>query len=94
MRYLNWWVQLNLYYDWFFYFRRGKVRYTVWNEGDAYHAVASNGNITVFNCYGSTLEQAKDIANFRLKQAMIKFENETDIEFIGDGIVVYIRKRF
>lgn len=64
---IPWW--LNEFWDWFWYFRRGKVRYRVWNNGETYRASASNGRLTIWNCYGGTQEQALEIAKYRMKKA-------------------------
>ncbi|MBY0099445.1 hypothetical protein [Mesobacillus maritimus] len=64
---LNDW--LYILWDWFWYFRRGKVKYRVLDLGDSYEANASDGNIAVWNCYGSTPEAAKEMAEFQLRRA-------------------------
>lgn len=64
---------INVAWDWFWYYRRGKVKYRVWNFGGTYQACASNGKMAVWNCYGSTPEKAKEMAEFRLKQAIAEF---------------------
>jgi len=56
-------------WDWFWYFRRGKVKYQVLDLGDTYVANASDGKIAVWNCYGSTPETAKEMAQFHLRKA-------------------------
>lgn len=55
-------------WDWFWYYRKGKIKYNVYDFGDTYMATASNGKITVLNCYGSTEKSAKEMALFKLKQ--------------------------
>jgi hypothetical protein len=65
---MPWWI--NAFWDWLWYYRRGKVRYRVFDYGDTYCASASNGNTAVHNCYGSTPEQAKEMALFKLKKAI------------------------
>jgi len=62
--------RLNAFWDWFWYFRRGKIRYRVWEQGDTCKAMASNGKLAVWNCYGSTPEQAKAMAAYRLEKAI------------------------
>ncbi|MBO0962397.1 hypothetical protein J1P26_22095 [Neobacillus sp. MM2021_6] len=64
---LPWWVRESWY--WLYYYRRGKIKYVVWDLGGRYKAAASNGRSTVINCYGSTPEQAREMATFRLKKA-------------------------
>lgn len=60
---------LIIFWDWFWYFRCGKVKYRVLYLGDTYKASASDGKIAVWNCYGSTPEAAKEMANFQLRRA-------------------------
>ncbi|WP_156431213.1 hypothetical protein [Bacillus sp. FJAT-29814] len=59
----------NFWY-WFWYFRKGKVAFHVVDYGDIYHAIASNGKVTVCNCYGSTRDSAIEMAAFKLKKAL------------------------
>lgn len=62
------WMQR--FWNWFWYYRRGKVKYYVYRDDlDTYSAMASDGNTIVCNCYGSTPEAAKEIAKYRLTQA-------------------------
>jgi hypothetical protein len=65
---LPWWIREFSY--WLYYYRRGKIKYVVWDYGDTYVAAASNGHTTVWHCYGSTPEQAKEMAKCRLKKAL------------------------
>jgi hypothetical protein len=58
------------FWDCIWYYSRGKVRYHVVNYGDTYNAFASNGIVSVVNCYGSTPESAKEMALFKLKIAI------------------------
>ena len=81
--------RLNAFWDWFWYFRSGKVRYRVWDYGDSYNAMASNGQMTVYNCYGSTPEQAKEMAKFRLKEALNREEKELELVHKGNGFALY-----
>jgi hypothetical protein len=53
------------------------VAFHVLDYGNTYHAIASNGKITVWNCYGSTREAAKEMAAFKLKLAL-KEEEENE----------------
>lgn len=62
-------------WDWFWWYRKGKVKYRVWDFGDSYCAMASNGVHTVFNCYGSTPKEAKEMALFKLNQSKDKVHN-------------------
>lgn len=58
------------FWDWFWYYRRGKVKYRIYDFGDTYMASASNAKRTVWNCYGSTPEAAKEMALWRLNQEL------------------------
>ncbi|MEH7503303.1 hypothetical protein V7152_15040 [Neobacillus drentensis] len=58
------------FWDWFWFYRRGKIRYRVWDLGFECRASASNGKFTVWNCYGSTPDQAIEVAKFRMKKAL------------------------
>ncbi|WP_028392710.1 hypothetical protein [Bacillus cihuensis] len=55
------------YWNWFWYYRRGKIKFTVYDFGDHYNVSASNGKLSVHQCFGSTPEQAKEMAIWRLK---------------------------
>lgn len=55
------------FWDWFWYYRRGMIKFHIVNCGDHFKVSASDGKSTVWNCYGSTLEEAKKIAIWRLK---------------------------
>lgn len=87
---MPWW--LNTFWDWFWYYRRGKVRYRVYDYGDTYNAMASNGNMTVCNCYGSTREQAMEMARARLQLALNKEEKEKEIVVKADHYIIYREK--
>jgi hypothetical protein len=65
-----WWCRLVDAWDWFWYYRRGKIRFHIVNCGDTYNAYVSNGRVTIWNCYGSKPEAAKDVALFRLNIAI------------------------
>jgi hypothetical protein len=67
---MPWWQ--NVFWDWFWYYRRGKIRYRVWDLGYECKAMASDGKVSVWKCYGSTKEAAKEMALFRLNQALTK----------------------
>jgi hypothetical protein len=79
---MRWW-------DWFWYYRHGKVKYQIWDNGDHYHVDASDGKITVCNCYGSTREAAKEMALFRLKQAQNSVPKEKELVLKGEGFELY-----
>lgn len=68
-------------WNWF-WFRHGKVRYHFWLDGDRYIVSASNGDKTVYDCYGYTLESAKATALFKLQQQISK---KTNRELINNG---------
>jgi hypothetical protein len=63
---------LNDLWDWFWYYRRGKIKYKVWDYVYEYKAISSNGKIVVWNCYGSTPEKAKEMAQFKLNKAIVE----------------------
>jgi hypothetical protein len=67
--------RLSELWDWFWYYRRRKIKYNVmYVIGDTYCASASTKDVGVYNCYGSTPELAKEIAAFKLKQAINRTE--------------------
>lgn len=68
----EWIVQI---WDWFWYYRRKKFKYTVFTFQDTYMAMASDGKTTVYHCYGSTPEAAKEMTFYRLARANKRFEN-------------------
>lgn len=53
---------------WLFYYRRGKPYVRVFDFGNTYMATATDGETTVWNCYGSTPESAKELALWRLRK--------------------------
>lgn len=65
-------------WDWLWYYRRGKIKYNVYDYGDTYMATASNGKITVLNFYGSTEKSAKEMALWKLKQTIQASLNDED----------------
>jgi hypothetical protein len=65
---LFWWV--SAFWDWFWYFRKGKIKYRILNFGNTYCASAHNGKVSVWNCYGSTREQAIEIAKYKMRVAL------------------------
>lgn len=62
--------RITAFFDWFWYYRKGKIKYRIFDFGDTYMASASNGKITVYNSYGSTVEAAKEMALWKLKQVI------------------------
>jgi hypothetical protein len=87
---LPWWISEP--WDWFWYYRRGLIRYHVWDFGDTYNAMASNGKITVGNCYGGTPEAAKEMALYRLKEAIAEVPTEKELVSQGEGYAHYSDK--
>lgn len=69
------------FWDYIWYYSRGKVRCHVINLGDTYGAFASNGFISVTNCYGSTPEAAKEMALLKLKQKIEKDVMEKEFHY-------------
>ena len=41
----------------------------MYDYGDTYMAIATDGNLSVCNCYGSTPEIAKEIAQYKMRRA-------------------------
>ncbi|MEH7076968.1 hypothetical protein [Neobacillus drentensis] len=76
-------------WDWFWYYRKGKVRFHVFDYGDTYNAFASNGTITVSNCFGGTPEAAKEMALFRLKEDLNREPKEREVFFQNSNLTVY-----
>ncbi|MBO0962458.1 hypothetical protein J1P26_22450 [Neobacillus sp. MM2021_6] len=70
---LPWWVIA--FWDWFWYFRRGKIRYRVYNQGDTWKAMAVTKDMAIWNCYGGTREQALEMAKYRMKKALNEEQN-------------------
>lgn len=62
---MEWFEEL---WDWFWWYRKGKIKYRVWNFGDSYSTMATDGIVSVWNCYGSTPKDAKEMALYKLKQ--------------------------
>lgn len=62
-----WYGYVYSFWDWFWYYRKGKIKFHVIDLGDSYKVSACNGKETVWNCYGGTIEQAKEIALWRLR---------------------------
>lgn len=60
---------LSEFWDWFWYFHRGLIKYRVNDFGDTYKAMATDGKTAVWNCYGSTPEAAKEMALYRMRRA-------------------------
>lgn len=87
---LPWWIKNA--WDWFWYYRRGKIRFYVWDLGDTYNVSASNGKMIVYNCYGSTPESAKEMALYRLKKALNEEPRETEIIYTTEDFTLYMKK--
>ena len=65
---------LQTFWDWFWYFRRGKIRYRIFCDGETYIAMASDGKISVWNCYGTTALAAKEMAQSQLRAKKEEFK--------------------
>jgi hypothetical protein len=75
---LLWWRIVDTW-DCLWYYSRGKVKTRVFYFGDdTYSAFASNGFISIWNCYGSTPEAAKEMALLQLKLEIEKGEAPLD----------------
>ncbi|MEH7086698.1 hypothetical protein V7139_28815 [Neobacillus drentensis] len=85
-------LRLYAFWDWFWYHRRGKIKYRVWGFGIEFRAYASNGNLTIWNCYGSTPEAAKEMALFRFKLALSEDPKEQELIHRGDGFALFREK--
>ncbi|WP_066317025.1 hypothetical protein [Bacillus sp. FJAT-29814] len=81
---MPWWI--NESWNWFWYYRRGKIKYRVLEFGSTFNASASNGIITVYNCYGGTPEQAKEMAAFKLKKALEREEMLENDELVEEVV--------
>ncbi|QVY60915.1 hypothetical protein [Cytobacillus gottheilii] len=79
-------ILLNLYefWNWFWFYRKGKVKFRVFIIDDMYNVSAETKNRSVHNCYGTTLEIAKQIAMFRLNNRESRIIYGT-IEDIKEG---------
>jgi hypothetical protein len=60
-------------------------------QGDCYMAAATTKEISVWNCYGSTKEAAREMALFKLKQ-VTKEAKEQELVVKGDGYALYREK--
>jgi hypothetical protein len=65
---------LSEFWDWFWYFRRGKIKYRINDFSDTYTAMATDGKTAVWNCYGSTPESAREMALYKLRRAYVSEE--------------------
>jgi hypothetical protein len=79
-------------WDYLRYYRRGKIKFRVFDIGNKYNASASNGNLTVWNNYGSTPAQTKEMALFKLKSGINRVEKEKELVVKGDGFALYRKK--
>jgi hypothetical protein len=84
---MPWWI--NESWSWFWYYLRGKTKYVVHDYGSTFNASASNGKITVYNCYGGTPEQAKEMAAFKLKKALEREEMLKNGELVEEVVNQY-----
>lgn len=87
---LPWWM--NEAWDWFWYYRRGKVKFNVWDYGDTYNASAHTRKISVWNCYGGTPDAAKEMALYRLNRAINREPKEKELIHEWDGFALYREK--
>lgn len=67
--------KLKWFWNWVRYYRKGKVIYDVFDYGNTFMAMASDGTVTVVNCYGSTKDDAKKMADWRLQKAKERIRN-------------------
>lgn len=74
--------------NWIWY-RHGKVRYRIWLDEDRYIISATNGEITVHDCYGGTHETAKNLALFKLHQALSDKEKKQKWITKGNGYELF-----
>ncbi|MBT2697245.1 hypothetical protein J7E79_07450 [Bacillus sp. ISL-40] len=52
-----------------FFRRKNRIKVQVFYAGDdGYSAMASDGKLGVYNCYGRTKEAAKEMALYRLRK--------------------------
>ncbi|SDM16932.1 hypothetical protein [Bacillus sp. OK048] len=84
---MPWWISET--WNWFWYYRRGKIKFNVWDFGDTYNAMACNGETTVWNCYGSTPEAAKEMALVKLNLALKEESKERELVNQSDGFAHY-----
>jgi hypothetical protein len=63
----------------------------IYDFGDCYMAAATTKEFSVWNCYGSTKEAAREMALFKLKQAT-KEAKEQELVVKGDGYALYREK--
>jgi hypothetical protein len=87
---MPWWIKEA--WNWFWYYRRGKIRYHVWNDGFTFNASVHNGKLSVCNCFGSTPEAAKEMALYRLKEALAEETKEKVLVLKGEGYVLFQNK--
>jgi hypothetical protein len=56
---------------------RDRIKVKIFDYGDHFIASAGTKDITVCNCYGTTREAAKEMALFKLKQALEEIKPPT-----------------
>ncbi|MFC4321324.1 hypothetical protein [Litchfieldia salsa] len=59
------------FWDWLWFYRRGNIKYKVFDFGQTYMATASNGRVTVVNCYGETKQLAMNSARISLHKTLL-----------------------
>lgn len=81
------------FWNWLIYYRRGKIKYYVYDYVDTFKCMATNGKVAVCNCYGSTPEKAKEMALYRLNKALN--EEPVDLELVleGNGYQLYRKEQ-
>jgi hypothetical protein len=74
-------------------FSNGKlVKVSIFDYGDCYMATASTSKCSVWNCYETTRERAKEMALFRLNQALEEESEEKELALEGEHCAVYRKK--
>ncbi|MBT2728814.1 hypothetical protein J7E63_18005 [Bacillus sp. ISL-75] len=65
------------------------VKIKIYNHGDSYMAMASTKDCSVWNCYGTRKEKAKELALFRLNQVLKEETKELEVVVQGNGYTFY-----
>jgi hypothetical protein len=73
-----------------FFNRKDRVKVKILDYGDHFMAMASTKGCTVWNCFGTTPERAKEMALFRLKKALNKVEKEKELVIKGEHYAIYL----
>lgn len=72
-----------------FFKKRDLIKVKVFHFGDHYEAMARTKDCTVWHCYGSTRESAKEMALFRLKKALEEEPREKELVLKGEHYAIY-----